>query len=82
MTACTTCTTPSKCGTTELGRKGPRCAGKANGPDNCDCLNTCGDDPWLRDGRSEPCAHYLERERKAGADALWVGLTSFRREWT
>jgi hypothetical protein len=21
----------------------------------CDCLNECGDDPWLRDGRVKPC---------------------------
>lgn len=21
----------------------------------CDCLNYCGDDPWLRDGRATPC---------------------------
>ena len=21
----------------------------------CDCLNSCGDDPWLKDGRSQPC---------------------------
>lgn len=24
--------------------------------DKCDCLNECGDDSWLRDGRAEPCA--------------------------
>jgi hypothetical protein len=21
----------------------------------CDCLNECGDDPWLRTGKAEPC---------------------------
>ncbi|MGZ8239523.1 MAG: hypothetical protein ACXWTY_16815 [Methylobacter sp.] len=21
----------------------------------CDCLNYCGDDPWLKDRRAEPC---------------------------
>lgn len=23
----------------------------------CDCLNECGDDDWLRDGRAKPCAY-------------------------
>lgn len=23
----------------------------------CDCLNWCGDDPWLVDGRVDPCEH-------------------------
>ena len=27
----------------------------------CDCLNECGDDPWLRDGRAEPCDRLKER---------------------
>ena len=35
---------------------------------SCDCLNECGDDPWLRDGRAEWCdwakAIHAERERK------------------
>ena len=26
----------------------------------CDCLNDCGDDPWLYDGRSLPCNHKQE----------------------
>ncbi len=25
----------------------------------CDCLNHCGDDPWLKDGRAEPCEKLL-----------------------
>jgi hypothetical protein len=25
-------------------------------PEPCDCLIYCGDDPWLADGRSTPCA--------------------------
>ena len=32
----------------------------------CDCLNWCGDDPWLNNGRAQPCAAWLarvERER-------------------
>jgi len=34
---------------------------KENPP--CDCLNWCGDDPRLQDGRAEWCQH--ERERQA-----------------
>lgn len=55
---CPECTTPHKCGTQELHTKrGPRCVGKANGPDDCDCLNFCGDDPWLAKGKAVPCDH-------------------------
>jgi len=28
----------------------------------CDCLNHCGDDPWLKDGRSQPCASLLAEQ--------------------
>ena len=34
----------------------------------CDCLNHCGDDPWLQDGRSTPCDHKVasdQRQQKA-----------------
>lgn len=35
---------------------------------SCDCLDWCGDDSWLRDGRSTPCRQLLEHdERKARA---------------
>jgi len=34
----------------------------------CDCLNDCGDDPWLKDGRSTPC----ERRQKLLAGAEFV----------
>ncbi|MBT9492860.1 MAG: hypothetical protein IV107_11050 [Paucibacter sp.] len=66
---CPACTTPSRCGSSHLKmKKGPNCAGKANGPDECDCLNWCGDDPWLKDGKSAPCAHLLtQRADKAAA---------------
>lgn len=30
----------------------------------CDCLNWCGDDPWLQDGRAEPCQDRKDRERR------------------
>jgi hypothetical protein len=35
-------------------------------PEPCDCLNYCGDDPWLADGRSYPCA---EKKRSDAAAA-------------
>lgn len=37
-------------------------------PERCDCLIYCGDDPWLKDGRAEPCAE------KKKADAVAAGL--------
>lgn len=31
---------------------------------SCDCLNSCGDDPGLKDGRAQPCELLLtQRER-------------------
>jgi hypothetical protein len=27
----------------------------------CDCLNICGDDPWLKDGRSQQCEAAKQR---------------------
>lgn len=27
-------------------------------PVPCDCLDVCGDDPWLQDGRAKKCADY------------------------
>lgn len=52
---CPECTTPVRCGATALHTKGPRCVGKADGKDDCDCLNACGDDPWITTGQSTPC---------------------------
>lgn len=34
----------------------------------CDCMNFCGDDPWLKDGRAMPCER-LQNERAAEAKA-------------
>lgn len=34
-------------------------------PDRCDCLIHCGDDPWLTDGRAQPCAAKVARDREA-----------------
>lgn len=31
-------------------------------PVPCDCLIFCGDDPWLQDGRSVPCATKVARD--------------------
>lgn len=30
----------------------------ASEPVKCDCLNDCGDDPWLADGRAKKCDNY------------------------
>lgn len=38
--------------------------GGANNPQACDCLNWCGDDPWLLTGRAMPCQDRLDRERR------------------
>ncbi len=65
---CMVCTTPARCGAPALHTKGPRCIGRADGKDDCDCLNTCGDDPWLATGQSTPCEH--RRETKARIAAL------------
>jgi hypothetical protein len=26
----------------------------------CDCINDCGDDPWIAQGKCEPCKDYKE----------------------
>lgn len=69
MTApkCPVCTTPARCKTVALGVKGSACAGRANGPDDCDCLNECGDDPWLETGRSIPCKARQQELAQKGA---------------
>lgn len=70
---CPNCTTPHKCGSKEWQtKKGPRCVGGPNGKDRCDCLNDCGDDPWIQKGLSEPCNlfHVYEEERRATDEAL------------
>lgn len=33
----------------------------------CDCLNICGDDPWLKDGRSEQCDAAKQRAANEAA---------------
>jgi hypothetical protein len=32
---------------------------------DCDCLNHCGDDPWLKDGRAKPCQYRLKKQAEA-----------------
>lgn len=65
---CAACTTPTRCKTPALGTKGIACVGRAAGPDDCDCFNACGDDPWLKDGRSQPCARRKEDLRREAMD--------------
>lgn len=69
MTApkCLVCTTPARCGAPALHTKGPRCVGKADGMDDCDCLNKCGDDPWLKTGKSVPCKARQQEQAQKGA---------------
>lgn len=64
---CLVCTTPTRCGTPALHTKGPRCIGRPDGKDDCDCLNACGDDPWIESGRSMPCEHRRETQARIAA---------------
>lgn len=64
---CLVCTTPKRCGSTALHTQGPRCVGKADGMDDCDCLNECGDDPWIETGRSMSCEHRRETQARIAA---------------
>lgn len=36
----------------------------------CDCLNWCGDDPWLNDGRAEPCQDKKDHDRRVREKAI------------
>lgn len=64
---CMVCTTPTRCGAPALHTKGLRCIGRADGKDDCDCLNACGDDPWIESGRSMPCEHRRETQSRIAA---------------
>lgn len=35
----------------------------------CDCLNWCGDDPWLAKGLAQPCERLVLQRRKAAIAA-------------
>lgn len=72
---CAVCTTPTRCGAPRLGDKGPRCVGRSDGPDNCDCINSCGDDPWIKDGRSSPCPWQREILQSEAMDGFNCGAT-------
>lgn len=65
---CPAWTTPSRCKSPAWkARKGPNCVGRADGKDDCDCLDACGDDPGLKNGRALPCAKFLARQAQAAA---------------
>ena len=64
---CGVCTTPARCQTAALGKSGKNCAGKDNGPDICDCLNDCGDDARIAEGKATPCQNYIDRRALAAA---------------
>ena len=53
-------------------------------PGKCDCLNDCGDDPWLVDGRAEPCDyrkwHLAELEQRRQDIALLTAIASRMRD--
>lgn len=31
----------------------------------CDCLNYCGDDPWIAQGKAQACEHKIKRDKEA-----------------
>ena len=62
---CPRCTTPTRCRRIGDGKRGPHCVGKEDGPDDCDCLIWCGDDPWLAKGKAKPCANAIELKAQA-----------------
>jgi len=55
-------------------------------PVACDCLNWCGDDPWLKDGRARRCADFEKwqpslRGRRMPAPPLTI-MDAFTAECT
>lgn len=51
---------------------------------HCDCLNDCGDDPWLKDGsgRATPCTRLQARqEEKRQIDAQLAKITALRQTY-
>jgi len=56
---CPQCTTPSLCGSPAWrDTKGAFCKGKPSGPDDCACINECGDDDWVEKGLARGCPRY------------------------
>lgn len=39
----------------------------------CDCLNYCGDDPWLKEGKAEHCKQWKKRHSEEEEHKLFVG---------
>jgi len=35
------------------------------GMPKCDCLNECGDDPWIKDGKVEVCDYWKQQQALA-----------------
>ncbi|WP_155837617.1 hypothetical protein [Herminiimonas sp. CN] len=61
-TACNACVPPPE--SQELAEK-------------CDCLNFCGDDPWIDKEKATPCAHYKRKQAaKAKAQAQTQALSN------
>lgn len=80
---CAVCTTPRRCVTPALReKKGKHCVGRDDGPDDCDCLTYCGDDPWLKEDKAIPCETYNKMEKEAAANALWNSLKAFSAVWS
>jgi hypothetical protein len=50
---------------------------KKKEPVKCDCLNVCGDDPWLKDGRATPCARFSS-DRKESQQNLQETIKKLR----
>lgn len=74
---CKVCSTHARCKAVAQGRKGPNCAGKPDGPDDCDCLDICGSDKRIANGTATPCASYLaQANTKAAASALANDVTA------
>ena len=48
-----------------------------NAMDKCDCLNWCGDDPFIREGKAQPCESYI---RNANTHATSRFLHTFALE--
>lgn len=52
----------------------PKCK-KPKKPVTCDCLNRCGDDPWLKDGRATPCKARASQQKADRDRARVVGVS-------
>jgi hypothetical protein len=72
---CPLCTTPRRCGSPYWRSvRGPLCKGRPAGPDRCDCLNWCGDDPWLEDYRAQPCVKFFARNPNCKPQPIFLAV--------